>query len=125
MKQKIIGMLVVMLSFSIMVSSAIAAVGTDVYDRGLLSMDTIELNGTCPFIFHRLYVRNPVTKVTFIRSSIIRFADADIVVNGGELNEHGSGVLLLICYIGEYDFHYDDKTLSIDGKALFIHVNMN
>ena len=92
--------------------------------------DVIEFDGICNMFFHFLYrtqqntIVNPTKNVVKTELSLILFQDAHISINHGEINQHGTGLLILSRYTGEYDLDYDEHTLIIEGKALIVKVKM-
>jgi hypothetical protein len=56
--------------------------------------------------------------------SIIRFSEADVSINDGEITEYGSGLLFLYRYKGIYDHDSIKDSLIIDGSASFLKLRM-
>ena len=56
--------------------------------------------------------------------SIIRFSEADVSINDGEITECGSGILFLYRYRGIYDHDSLNDSLIINGDASFLKLRM-
>ena len=84
----------------------------------------IELNGKFVRAFHFLYHKTIIKDTYSIGMSIIRFSEADVSINDGEITEYGSGLLFLYRYRGIYDHDSINDSLIIDGSASFLKLKM-
>jgi len=93
-------------------------------NTGLIKNGTIKLYGTFDGAIHFRYRKIIGEDKYFIGISIIRFKDADVDINEGEFNYHGSGILFVYRYRGLYDHNLETGSLSIDGKGLLINLKI-
>jgi hypothetical protein len=95
------------------------------YDLNFISKNyKIELNGKFDRAFHFIY-RKTINKDEYsIGISIIRFNEAEISINDGEITEYGNGILLLYRFRGIYDHDSMEDTLIINGIASFLKLRM-
>ena len=126
MKTKIIGILILTLLFTVLFPLSVTAeIEEEASDDSITTTNChIELDGTFVSAFHFKYRKAIGENKYSLRMSIIKFTDADISVNDGELNEHGSGILFVYRYKGVYDIDYDNDTIAMNGKAWFLNIDM-
>jgi len=126
MRQKIVCILLVMLLitvfFPLSVTSEIEEEASD--DLITTTNFHIELDGTFVSAFHFKYRKAIGENIYSLRMSIIKFTDADISVNDGDINYHGSGILFVYRYKGVYNVDYDNDTILMNGKAWFLRIDM-
>jgi len=84
----------------------------------------IELYGKFGNAIHFNYRKTIIKDIYSIGMSIIRFNDADVSINDGELTDYGNGILFLYRYRGIYDHDSIGDTLIIDGNASFLKLKM-
>lgn len=105
--------------------SVTAEAEKDAGNVGSVTNGTIELDGTFAGAFHILY-HKAIGKGNYgLGMSIIKFTNADININDGEFDECGSGVMFVFHYRGIYDHDIEEDTLSMNGRAWFVQVNMD
>ena len=126
MKKKIIVIFVCMLLIVVLFPlSVIAEIEEEASDDSITTTNChIELDGTFVNAFHFRYRKIIGENKYSSRMSIIKFTDADISINDGERNEHGSGKLFVYRYNGVYDHDYDYDNIAMNGKAWFLHIEM-
>jgi hypothetical protein len=126
MKKKIIGIFVCILLIAVLFPRfVIAEIEEEASDDSITTINChIELDGTFVNAFHFRYRKIIGENKYSLRMSIIKFTDADISVNYGERNEHGSGKLFVYRYNGVYNHDYDNDTIAMNGKAWFLHIDM-
>jgi hypothetical protein len=124
MKKDIIGIFIIMQFFFIIFPFSIIA-ENDFEDIPIKTKNCqIELDGLFVNAFHFLYRKTHGENNYSIVISIMKFKDADVSINNGEWNEQGCGILFVYRYNGIYNNNYNKDTISINGKALYLHLNI-
>jgi len=97
----------------------------NIFKNSLSLRDKISLDGEFNGGFHLLYHKTIIPGNYQLGMSFIRFKNADVNLNNGEIIDHGNGLLLVIGYYGFYDHDYDTNSITLDGKAWYVKLNMN
>ena len=87
-------------------------------------LSNIELDGILLIAFHFKYRKTLCESNYSLRMSIMKFKDEDILINNGEWNKQGHGILFVYRYNDLYDHNYTTGTISMNGKARFLHLNI-
>ena len=111
--------------FTIMSVNVFASEESEIIENKIISTNYhIELVGYFNRAFHFIYIKNPVNDIHSLMMSIIRFNDADVLINDNEFCNQGSGILFIFLYSGVYDHDSIEDTLIMNGDALFLKIFM-